>query len=44
MKIVEEYDGRLPYYNVVDKEEVLGTFDTEEEAQLFIETLKNGLQ
>jgi len=41
IRIIEEYDGRLPYYNVVDGEEVLGTFDSQEEALLFIETLKN---
>jgi len=41
MKVIEEYDGRLPYYNVVDGDEVLGKFDSQEEALLFIEALKN---
>lgn len=40
------YDGRLPIFIVIneEKKENVGTFDTEEEANKFIESLNNEQQ
>jgi len=50
IKVVEAYDGRLPYYNVVrevsasnncnkTEEEIIGSFESYEEADLFADTV-----
>lgn len=42
MKIVEEYDGRLPIYHVLNKEEeLIKSFDSFEEAQNYVINLNS---
>jgi len=35
-EIIEEYDGRLPIFNVTKNKEVLKRFDSYEEAERFL--------
>jgi len=38
-KIVEEYDGRLPIYNIILNEKVIKSFDSLEEASGYLKAL-----
>jgi len=41
LEIVEEYDGRLQEFKVMNGDKILGTFDTIGEAEEFIEKKQN---